>query len=213
LRSNLAYWKELQEKGYFDNHPCYKDVDLYGFEEAANAIRQFRPLDPKMRVAVIGCGFGRESATLAPHVGHVFGIDVSTTILDKAVDFVAESGVSNFTPVLSECYREDIPEGLDLVFSIVVMQHLTRDLVRDYFSGLGVKLRPGGAFVVQFLEELFEGVAERDAELAPVEPSVSWTTAQIVELSRSGSLTFVEARSFLVTPTALWHWAYFTKPE
>ena len=102
-----------------------------------------------------------------------------------------------------------MPAGIDPVYSIVVMQHLTRDLARAYFENPGRKLSPSGSFVVQFLEELYPGVEDADAELRAYEPSVSWTSYQIAELSRSVGLQYREVRSNLVTPTALWHWAHF----
>jgi hypothetical protein len=90
------------------------------------------------------------------------------------------------------------------------MQHLTRDLVMDYFSSLGEKLKPGGGFVVQFLEEL--NVDNFDAELRKYEPSVSWTLRQLAHLSMDAKLDFIDVHTQLVTPTALWHWVYFRKP-
>jgi hypothetical protein len=76
---------------------------------------------------------------MAPHVKSVYGIDVSEKILAKAVQFTSENGVKNFTPVLAESFKEEIPDGVDIVFSIVVMQHLTRDLVEDYFRSLALE--------------------------------------------------------------------------
>jgi len=206
IRSNVEHWKQLQDDDYFERHPCYKGLADLGDDTAA-AIAPLVTLQPDMKVVVIGCGFGRESAHLAPHVGHIYGIDVNERILDKAVNYLSERSVQNFTPVLADHYKTQIPAGIDFVFSIVVMQHLTRDLVRDYFRSLGEKLAPDGVVLVQFLEELFEGVDRADAELRPYEPSISWTVAQIVQLASDTKLRFVEVRSYLVTPTALWHWA------
>jgi cyclopropane fatty-acyl-phospholipid synthase-like methyltransferase len=73
-------------------------------------------------------------------VKHVYGIDMSSVILAKAVRHLAERSIINFTPILADRYKTDIPDGIDLVFSIVVMQHLTRDLVADYFGSLAKNL-------------------------------------------------------------------------
>ena len=145
-------------------------------------------------------------------VEQVYGIDVSKTILDKSVKYLSERGVTNFTPVLAESFATDIPAPLDMVFSIVVMQHLTRDLVRNYYLELGRKLRQGGGIVVQFLDEPGVNYRETDApERGGGEPSISWSPWQLVELSRHANLKFVEVRTQLVTDAALWHWAYFRK--
>jgi SAM-dependent methyltransferase len=213
-RSNLDVWKKLQSENYFEKHPCYKGISDFGGEEAARAINWFLPLRSDMKVAVIGCGYGRETLKLAPLVGHIYGIDVSETILNKAVGYLSERGIKNFTPVLAESFAQTMPSGLDVVFSIVVMQHLTRDLVRNYFVELGKKLTPGGGFVVQFLDEPGVDYGRTDApEKSGGEPSISWSPWQLVELSRKAGLTLVEIRTQLVTDTALWHWAYYRKEK
>lgn len=213
-RSNLDEWKQLQNDHYFENHPCYKGISEFGGQEAVEAIQWFLPIRPEMRIAVIGCGFGRETLKLAPLVKEVYGIDVNSTILDKAVAFLSERGVGNFTPVLAETFPQTIPSGLDLVFSIVVMQHLTRDLVRNYFIELGRKLTAGGGFVVQFLDVNTADYEGTDApEHGGGEPSVSWSHWQLVGLADLAGLKLVEIRTQLVTDVALWHWVYFRKEK
>jgi cyclopropane fatty-acyl-phospholipid synthase-like methyltransferase len=214
VRSNLDVWKKLQSEDYFERHPCYKGISDFGGDEAVQAINWFLPLRPDMKIAVIGCGYGRESLKLAPLVDHVYGIDVSETILNKAVKYLSERGIKNFTPVLAESFAQMMPSGLDVVFSIVVMQHLTRDLVRNYFVELGRKLNPGGGFVVQFLDEPGVDYRSTDApENSGGEPSISWSSWQLVDLSRTAGLKLVEIRTHLVTEAALWHWAYFLKAK
>jgi SAM-dependent methyltransferase len=211
-RSNLDVWRKLQNDGYFEKHPCYQGISDFGGQEAVQAIEWFTPIRADMKIAVIGCGFGRETLKLAPLVQRVYGIDVSETILDKAVAFLSERNITNFTPVLAESFVQTIPSGLDLVFSIVVMQHLTRDLVRTYFIELGRKLVPRGGLVIQFLDEAGVDYRATDApERFGGEPSISWSPWQLVELSRAAKLNLVEIRTQLVTDAALWHWAYFRK--
>ena len=210
MRSNLAHWKQLQREGYFENHKVYGGLKDFGADEAVNCIQQFRPLTPESGVVVIGCGYGRESLGLAKQVRHVWGIDVSDLILEKAVKFLDERGVTNFTPVLAENYRTAIPEGVDVVFSIVVMQHLTRDLVNDYIASLARKLVPGGGFVLQFIESLIN--AQIDVDLGKVhEPSVSWSVKDLHKLAQNAALEFVEVRTIEAHATCLWHWAYFKR--
>ena len=210
IRSNLDCWKAMQEAEYFEKHPCYPGVSEFGGEGEVAMIQNFHPLDHDTQLVVIGCGYGRETLKIASLVGRVYGIDVSKTILDKAVSFLHERGVRNFVPVLAEEYKTMIPYSIDVVFSIVVMQHLTRDLVLDYFCNLSERLSASGTFVIQFLEHLDE-YGQQDAELRVYEPSVTWSVPQLVQLSRAASLSLVEVRSSLATPSALWHWACFRK--
>jgi SAM-dependent methyltransferase len=211
MRSNLKVWVRLQEAGYFENHPCYNGIADYGGHEAVQAINWFMPLSQDMTVAVIGCGYGRETLRIAPLVNRVYGIDVSRTILDKAVSYLTERNVGNFTPVSADAFVAAIPQELDLVFSMIVMQHLTRDLVRNYFLELTKKLKRRGGFVVQFLEEVAGDRNDDAPEDSGGEPSISWSVWQLVELARASGLTFVEVRTQLATESALWHWAHFRK--
>lgn len=213
-RSNLDVWQRLQEAGYFENHPCYNGISEFGGEESLEAIERFLPINPSMHVAVIGCGYGRETLKLAPRVSQVYGIDVSDVILKKAMTFLTQHGVTNFVPVPADCFVQKIPHNLDLVFSIVVMQHITRDLVRNYFIELTRKLNIGGSFVVQFLDERDVDYQNTDAPIASGgEPSISWSHWQLVELARVAGLKVVGFRTFLVTDAALWHWVHFRKEE
>ena len=101
-------------------------------------------------VVVIGCGYGRETAHIAPHVEHVYGVEVSDLILEKAVRYLAGRNIANFTPVLAERYASDIPAGIDLVFSVACMQFITRDLVFDYFATLARKLTRQESAIAMF---------------------------------------------------------------
>jgi len=212
MKSNLEHWKVLQSEGYFEKHVCYGEFSTTGGTFDVDTIAKFFELQPHHVVVNIGCGFGREALHIAPKVAHVYGIDVSEEILAKAVKFLADNGVSNFTPAPAERYKEIVPQsGIDFVYCIVVMQHLTRDLCRDYVTTLGQRLAPGGRMLIQFIHELFDGVDAADAELRPYEPSISWTAPQIVDLARDANLDLVEIRSTLVTPTCLWNWTLFGK--
>lgn len=209
-RSNVEHWKKLQDESYFENHPCYEGISDFGRDEATNAITNFIELKPNMKVVVIGCGYGRESVSLASKVQTIYGIDVNKTILEKAVKYMRSHNIENFIPVEADHFVETIPTGQDLIFSIVVMQHLTRDLVRNYFLELSKKLNTQGCFIVQFLD-VEKANYEADAPDQSVEPSISWSLWQLVELARYSGLNFKWVKSYLATEKALWHWVYFVK--
>ena len=204
MKSNIAQWKVLQADGYFDKHALYGDaVNDTTFD--VEMIERFRPLTPDMTVVVIGCGYGRESVHIGRRVAHVYGVDVSELILDRAVEHTRRYGVTNFTPVLAEAFATAIPPGVDVVFSHVVFQHLTRDLGRNYLQVLADKLAPGGSMLIQFCEDfLVDG--DNDADLEVYEPSVSYSMRQIIDAA-APRLILREARSVVATPSALWHWA------
>jgi FkbM family methyltransferase len=224
LRSNLEYWKEMQNKGYFENQnqALLKDFGeekyqkFYGTtdpkkprntsEKDREHIARFVTLDRSMTAAIIGCGYGRETLAIAPQVKHVYGIDVNHTILDKAQDFLASNNVYNFTPVLAENWRTLTPPYLDFVYSITVFQHLTKDLVIDYLIGLSEKLTPEGTALCQFAE-LRGGTS--DADLKVYEPSVNWTVAEIDTVLHDAGLEVISVSSEEIPDRGFWHWAFF----
>lgn len=206
--SNVPYWQSLQEAGYFEKHTLYgreySGLALFGDDD--QLIEGYTPLTSGMNVVVIGCGYGRESTLIARHVNHLYGIDVSELILEKARTFTASHGINNFTAVHAERWQQEIPEGIDLVYTMVVFQHLTRSLVRAYISGLAGKLSPAGRFLCQFCES---SVGSYDADLKVHEPNVSWTEDEIRELISDNGLTLYRLDSSQVNDTARWHWALF----
>src|SRR5262249_39018009 len=147
-------------------------------------IAEFFKLQPHHVVVNIGCGYGREALHIAPRVAHVYGIDVSEELLARTAGFLATNGAANFTGLPAEIYKDVITERIDFVYSLVVMQHLTRDLARDYINTLGARLAPDGRMLIQFIHELYDRVDEADAELRDYEPSISWTAPQIVGLAQ-----------------------------
>ncbi|WP_243688134.1 glycosyltransferase [Geotalea toluenoxydans] len=206
--TNVPFWQKLQEDGYFENHPLYgkehNGLKLFGDDDAF--VQQFLPLKREMKVVVIGCGYGRESALLARHVKHVYGIDVSRTLLDKTERFMKEQGIDNFTAVLAEEWEKVIPQGIDLVYSIVVFQHLTKDLVRNYVNGLAKKMAPGGRFLCQFCDA---AGGSDDAHLAAYEPNVRWSMGEIEELIHNSGLDKVTIDDQEVAEGVRWYWAFF----
>ncbi|MGK9367347.1 class I SAM-dependent methyltransferase [Melioribacter sp. Ez-97] len=162
-----------------------------------------------MNVAVIGCGYGRESALMAPYVKHIYGIDVSRKILNKAVNFLKNKGFDNFTPVLADSWRYDINVELDFVYEITVFQHLTRDMTKDYISGMAEKLSNRGKMLLQFMEPEF---GTRDAELKKYEPCVNWTKEDIQALAKELDLKILKTEDkYWPLDKASWHWVLFEK--
>ena len=208
--SNVSYWKQLQDNNYFENHQWYGKLND-GLKIVGNDyefISKYVNLNKEMNVVVVGCGYGREAALIAPHVKMVYGVDVSETILNKASHFLSENNIHNFTPVLAEEWENKIPENIDFVYCIVVFQHLTKDLTRAYINGLGNKLNDNGKMLCQFAEN--PGCTS-DAELKAYEPNVGWSNKEIEELILDSGLKLFEMFNDPVVET--WHWSYFGKPQ
>ncbi|HEY9839476.1 MAG TPA: class I SAM-dependent methyltransferase, partial [Candidatus Obscuribacterales bacterium] len=194
--SNLLHWQQMQETGYFDDHVHYQtSAGLLQDGSDLKLIARYTELNSSQKVAVIGCGYGRESLLIAPLVAQVWGIDVSEKILAQASDFLSERGIANFVPVLAEDWHADIPDGLDLAYAYTVFQHLTKHLVEDYVLGMAQKLRPGGSLVCQFMHSQ---MGTHDAALTNYEPHVSWTQPEIARLAAKAGLELASLDEQLV---------------
>lgn len=206
MRSNLDCWKTLQERGYFESHVHYKGYTIDG-DEILPTIELFTRLVLHRKVVVIGCGYGRDVIQIAPHVEWVWGIDVSESLLQKASSLTRALWLYNFTGVLAEDYADHIPDDIDLVYSIVTMQHLTRDLVYQYFRVLSKKLAPDGKMIIQFLDK--PGEPTPDAELRAYEPAVFWRKEKIEAMASLNDLD-VEIKTKVIKGNILHHWCCFT---
>ena len=205
MRSNLQFWKKMHESDYFGkqmerlNLPEKRGHDL-------SYIEQFLKLQRKMKVAIIGSGYGRESLLIAPHVKHVYGIDVTWDLLKKSKQFLQENNILNFTPIIADNWKQQLPGDIDLVYSITVFQHITRDLTIDYIRAISKKLSADGKILVQFAELDY---GKNDAEMKVYQPDVNWSIPQIRELIQLTGLYEYQIKRQEVPGHGAWHWAYF----
>lgn len=212
-QSNLGHWKEMQAQGYFDRHPHYQAGE--GLIEGGNdleIIAESTSLGPNDAVAVIGCGYGRESALLAPVVKTVYGIDVMPELLERARLYLAQRQLTNFVPVLADEWRQKLPDGLRLVYTVTVFQHLTKHLVEAYVCGMAEKLAADGRLVCQFM---YSHTGTHDAILATYEPHVSWAPQEIQALMARAGLEILQLKQVLANAeeNIHWLWLHARKPS
>jgi cyclopropane fatty-acyl-phospholipid synthase-like methyltransferase len=213
MKTNVAGWLALHEAGYYKLHPYYKDKTKAPDGDLL-AIRHFLELRPEWTVAIIGSGYGREAVLIAPLVRKVYGVDVGEIVFAQMREYLAAKKVSNVEAVDASRWREELPAGLDFVYSFVTFQHLTRDLTRDYILGLAEKFAEDGRGVVQFSDSPTGSV---DTEDIAVEPNVRWTVSEIKALFEEAGLTIyrLETRNGVGGIRSkkpwVWHWVYFGK--
>lgn len=96
-----------------------------------------------------GCGLGRLTAALARRFDHAVGVDVSSTMVERAR--LLHDDATNLRFVHNE--RDDldvVPTGtVDLAYSNIVLQHVGRPLQERYLAELVRVLAPGGVAAVQ----------------------------------------------------------------
>ena len=106
----------------------------------------------KPLVLEIGCGLGRLSEFVAPHVGHLYATDISEEMIKQAkvrlahiknIDFLATDGVNY--PLQDE--------SVDTVFSYTVFQHMpTKEVVRKNIREISRVLKVGGIAKIHLRE-------------------------------------------------------------
>jgi SAM-dependent methyltransferase len=101
------------------------------------------------RALDFGCGAGRLTRPLATRFELVDGVDIAPGMLELA---------ARDNPVASRCRfllnsRPDLAlfeaAEFDLVYTSVVLQHLSRGLARGYLAEFARVLRPGGSLIFQ----------------------------------------------------------------
>lgn len=96
-------------------------------------------------VAEYGCGLGRVTGFLAPRAGSVRAFDISRPHLEAAERRLRGQGVENveFVHVRDRSALERL-EGVDLFFSMIVLQHSPPPVVLEILQAAFRGLRPGG---------------------------------------------------------------------
>ncbi len=92
-----------------------------------------------------GCGLGRVTYWLAERFDRVYGYDISQTHLQYAQEYLDENGIKNVTLQQAKEIRTlaDLPK-VDLVYSIIVLQHNPTPVI-EFILGAWLKaLNPGG---------------------------------------------------------------------
>ncbi len=97
-----------------------------------------------------GCGVGRVTRWLAPQFSSVVGFDISKSLLALAKKDADKLGLTNvtFEPVVSPSQLQNLPK-VDLIFSVIVLQHNPPPLIRQILKSFMDALNPGGVAYFQ----------------------------------------------------------------
>ena len=108
-------------------------------------------LSQKRVVLDIGCGIGRIAAELAPRVSKVYGIDVSTKMIDAALRRCASLTNVSLQKGSGRDLREFADESIDTAIAVDTFPYIYQsgaDLVSMHFAESARVLRPGGDLVI-----------------------------------------------------------------
>ncbi len=97
----------------------------------------------------LGCGTGRIAAALAPHVGHVLGLDVSAGMVAQARQRHGGDPRLRFDVTDGQAPRHLPAGGFGLVLAVDSFPYLIQSgLARAHVQAAAACLRPGGALVI-----------------------------------------------------------------
>jgi len=99
-----------------------------------------------------GCGAGRLSRALAAHFERVIGVDVSSSMIDKARILNADVANIEFRENPSPRIEDVADASVDFVYSSITLQHIPARLAAGYVDEFFRVLAPGGIAVFQFVD-------------------------------------------------------------
>jgi predicted methyltransferase len=106
-------------------------------------------VEPAMRIADIGSGFGDFAMRFADAVGPrgvVYAVDTDEDLREEVASAARQRGLDQIVPTAATPDDPGIPEPVDMMFFSSSYHHLPD---RDrYFARLSVRLRDGGTVVV-----------------------------------------------------------------
>lgn len=99
-----------------------------------------------------GCGVGRVTAWLAPHFQTLTAVDISQPHLDAATEWLRSRGDHHVSCALVRSLEEiaGLP-SVDVVYSLIVLQHNPPPIARAILVALLDRLRPGGVGYFQIV--------------------------------------------------------------
>ncbi|GAA0731055.1 class I SAM-dependent methyltransferase [Dactylosporangium roseum] len=139
-------------------------------------------LNADSEVLEVGSGEGVMAAALASRIRMICCADVSKSFLDKARETCSDHANVTYH-LIDDDYLETLPSAsFDAGYSLNVFIHLDAYEIFQYFRELSRVLRPGGRFVMNFLElgevtwPFFRGdlARYRQAQAVEAKGMVSW---------------------------------------
>lgn len=106
---------------------------------------------PSKRGAVLdfGCGVGRVTQALSDHFDRATGVDISPTMLDLARKYNRHGERCQFL-WNTQPHLRMFPDGsFDMIYSVIVLQHIMPPRVRRYLREFLRLLAPGGLLLFQ----------------------------------------------------------------
>lgn len=117
-------------------------------EDIVNLLRKLKLINKQSAVLDIGCGVGRAELNLAKKVKEIVGIDISPSMISLAKKHIKDQN-AKFYINNGQDLKEFENNSFDLVFSILVFQHLPQEVFVNYLKESFRVLKDAGKICFQ----------------------------------------------------------------
>jgi SAM-dependent methyltransferase len=156
LGETEPHWSVLSTSRFLQANLDHSRSEFYqsGKNDMARSISTLRRngIDPGSLKSCLeyGCGLGRVTRWFAEHFQTVHGFDISSAHLRAAEEYLSGVGLQNVTlrQVRSVEDLADLPR-VDMVYSLLVLQHNPPPLIKLLIGALLRALHPGGVAIFQ----------------------------------------------------------------
>lgn len=96
-----------------------------------------------------GCGVGRNTQPLCRYFKSVHGVDISPSMIEKAIEFNKFGDACKYHQNSSDSLRLFKDGSFDFIYSTRVLQHMEPEYSKKYIEEFLRILRPGGVLIFQ----------------------------------------------------------------
>jgi len=146
----------------------------------------------------LGSGIGRIARHIAPHCGTLWLADISPAMLEMAREQMAACDNLRFAQARATSVPDVADSSIDLVYSVLVLQHVEREDAFCMLREIRRMLRPGGVAFLTFPNLLHDAYLEsfvhyaETGEVANRARARFYTPAEVDRLVRAAGFSGVE---------------------
>ena len=140
MKTPQAFWNFRALNYDAQIGPLYEDA----YRRTAEDTLKYLKSDDK--VLEFACGTGIVTALVAPHVNHIWAIDISDEMVSRAKDKMRGMDLSNVDVTQTDLFDPSLPEvGFDAVMAFNVLLYV--DNLEEVMQRIKALLKPGGMFL------------------------------------------------------------------